>query len=108
MPRGYAPRNDERALVLAPPREDGRRQEQRPRFLAHRHFADLDLAAEIAENAPLALRSTRATLRAGLAEAIKAATDHEFSEQQWLMKTDDFREGVASVNERRPGKFTGK
>jgi enoyl-CoA hydratase/carnithine racemase len=65
------------------------------------------LAAEIAENAPLAIRSTRATLRAGLADAIRAATSHEFSQQHWLMKTDDFREGVTSVNERRPGRFTG-
>ncbi len=66
------------------------------------------LAAEIAANAPLAIRSTRATLRAGLADAIRTATNHEFSEQQWLMKTDDFKEGVQSVNERRPGRFTGK
>lgn len=66
------------------------------------------LAAEIAENAPLALRSTRATLRAGLPQAIKAATDHEFVEQQWLMRTDDFHEGVKAVSERRVGKFTGK
>jgi enoyl-CoA hydratase/carnithine racemase len=67
-----------------------------------------ELAAEIAENAPLAVRSTRLTLRGDLAAAVKAQTDHEFVEQQWLMKTDDFREGVKSVNERRPGKFTGK
>jgi enoyl-CoA hydratase/carnithine racemase len=67
-----------------------------------------ELAAEIAENAPLAIRSTRKTLRGDLAAAVKAQTDHEFVEQQWLMKTDDFREGVKAVNERRPGKFTGK
>ncbi len=66
------------------------------------------LAAEIAENAPLAVKSTRATMRAGLAEAVKAATDHEFKEQVWLMKTEDFREGVKSVNERRPGQFKGR
>ena len=65
------------------------------------------LAAEIAENAPLAVRSTRKTLRADLAAAVRTATDHEFSEQQWLMKTDDFKEGVKSVAERRPGNFTG-
>ena len=66
------------------------------------------LAREIAENAPLAVRSTRKTLRADLAAAVRAATDHEFAEQQWLMKTDDFREGVKSVAERRPGDFKGR
>lgn len=67
-----------------------------------------DLAASIAANAPLAVRSTRKTLRAELAAAVRKATDHEFVEQQWLMKTDDFREGVKSVNERRPGDFKGR
>ncbi len=66
------------------------------------------LAAEIAENAPLAVRSTRKTLRADLAAGVKAATDHEFAEQQWLMQTDDFKEGVKSVAERRPGNFKGR
>src|SRR5215467_887139 len=44
------------------------------------------LAAEIAEGAPLAVRSTRSTLRRGLADAVKAQTDHEFSEQSRLMQ----------------------
>jgi len=66
------------------------------------------LAVEIAANAPLAVRSTRKTMRADLAAAVKAATDHEFTEQQWLMKTDDFKEGVKSVGERRPGNFKGR
>jgi enoyl-CoA hydratase/carnithine racemase len=65
-------------------------------------------ATEIAANAPLAVHSTRKTLRAGLAESVKAATDREFAEQQWLMKTEDFREGVKSVAERRPGNFKGR
>lgn len=66
------------------------------------------LAASIAENAPLAVRSTRKTLRSDLAAAVRAQTDHEFVEQQWLMKTDDFGEGVKAVNERRPGDFKGR
>lgn len=66
------------------------------------------MAATIAENAPLAIRSTRKTLRGDLAAGVRAATDHEFSEQQWLMKTDDFKEGVRAVSERRPGEFRGK
>jgi len=65
------------------------------------------LAKEIAENAPLAVQSTRATLRAGLAEAVKSITDHEFIEQSRLRKTADYKEGVRAVAERRPGNFVG-
>ena len=66
------------------------------------------LAAEIAECAPLAVRSTRFSLRGGLAEAVKNRTDHEFAEQSRLMLTEDHREGVRAVNERRPGHFVGR
>jgi enoyl-CoA hydratase/carnithine racemase len=69
--------------------------------------AALALANEIAENAPLAVQSTRATFRAGVAEAVKAQTDHELKEQTWLRKTKDFAEGVRAVNERRLGNFVG-
>ncbi|MBW8813515.1 MAG: enoyl-CoA hydratase/isomerase family protein [Caulobacterales bacterium] len=70
--------------------------------------AALRLAAEIAENAPLAVVSTRKTLRAGLAEAVKARTDIEHREQAILRATEDFKEGVRSVAERRPGNFAGR
>jgi 2-(1,2-epoxy-1,2-dihydrophenyl)acetyl-CoA isomerase len=66
------------------------------------------LAADIALSAPLAVRSIRATHRGDLAEKVRAATEHEEAEQAWLMATADFREGVASVTERRAGDFTGK
>ncbi|MGH6957582.1 MAG: enoyl-CoA hydratase/isomerase family protein [Caulobacteraceae bacterium] len=75
--------------------------------LAELRTAALHLAGELAENAPLAVQSTRATFRAGLAEAVKAQTDHELVEQSWLRKTADFAEGVRAVNERRAGKFVG-
>lgn len=68
----------------------------------------LALAAEIGEGAPLALLSTRATMRQGLADAVKAQTDHEFKEQSRLFRTQDHREGVKAVSERRSGKFIGK
>ena len=68
----------------------------------------MSLAKEIAENAPLAVLSTRATVRAGLAEAVKKQTDHEFVEQARLMKTEDHREGIKAVSERRPGNFVGR
>jgi len=66
----------------------------------------LELAREIAENAPLAVQSTRATLRGELAARVKSQTDHEFREQEWLIKTSDFAEGVRAVSERRPGNFS--
>lgn len=63
------------------------------------------LAAEIAQNAPLAVEATRATLRAGLVEAFFSQTRHELTEQARLMATDDFAEGVRAVSERRAGAF---
>ena len=69
--------------------------------------AALALANEIAENAPLAVEETRATLRAELAERVKMQTDREFVIQSALRKTADFAEGIRAVAERRPGRFTG-
>jgi enoyl-CoA hydratase/carnithine racemase len=63
------------------------------------------LAAEIAANAPLAVEATRATMRGELAEGVRAQTEHERAEQDRLMKTADFREGIKAVGERRAGNF---
>lgn len=65
----------------------------------------LGLARELAENAPLAVESTRATLRQGLCQAVRDATIHELAEQTRLMRTEDFREGLRAVAARRPGQF---
>lgn len=70
--------------------------------------AALKLAEEISEAGPLAVAATRKTLRAGLVEAIQAAMRHEHAQQAILRETEDFAEGVRSVAERRPGKFTGR
>jgi enoyl-CoA hydratase/carnithine racemase len=65
------------------------------------------LAAEIAEAGPLAIVSTRETLRRGLAEAVQAATEREYQEQTWLRQTEDFREGTRAMAERRTPVFKG-
>jgi enoyl-CoA hydratase/carnithine racemase len=70
--------------------------------------AALMLAKEIAENAPLAIVSTRKTLRGDLAAAVRAQTEKEAAEQGWLRDTEDFKEGVRSVAERRAGNFQGR
>ena len=67
-----------------------------------------ELAAEMAACAPLAVQSTRATLRRALPEAVRAATEHEFAEQMKLAKTEDHKEGVRAVSERRAGVFHGR
>jgi enoyl-CoA hydratase/carnithine racemase len=66
------------------------------------------LAAEIAESAPLAIISTRKTMRGTLADRVKAATDHELKEQTWLRGTEDFKEGVKATAERRVANFKGR
>jgi len=65
------------------------------------------LATEVALSAPLAVRSIRATLRAGLLERVEHALEREASEQDRLRASDDFREGVAASIERRPPRFQG-
>jgi enoyl-CoA hydratase/carnithine racemase len=70
--------------------------------------AALRLAAEIAENAPLAVVATRKTLRAALAADVKAQTAIEHEQQTLLRASEDFAEGVRSVAERRAGNFVGR
>jgi enoyl-CoA hydratase/carnithine racemase len=67
-----------------------------------------ELAVEIAEAAPLAVRAIRATTRDGLADRVRAAMARELSEQQQLWPTADFAEGVKAAAERRPARFVGR
>lgn len=67
----------------------------------------IHFAAMIAENAPLAVVSVRATRRAGLADAVAEITRHELAEQQRLRGTADAEEGIRAVSERRAGRFIG-
>ena len=76
--------------------------------LAQVPAAAIALAAEIAENAPLAVQAMRATLRQGLADTVRDRMAHELAEQTIQRRTADFAEGVRAVAERRAGRFTGE
>ena len=64
-------------------------------------------AESIAASGPLAVRSIRATLRAGLVERVRLAMEHECAEQERLGTTADFAEGVRASAERRDPHFSG-
>jgi enoyl-CoA hydratase/carnithine racemase len=70
--------------------------------------AALKLAGEIAENSPLGLISTRMTMRGDLADRVLKATEHELKEQTRLRRTDDFKEGIKAMAERRVPNFIGQ
>ncbi|QRY34298.1 enoyl-CoA hydratase/isomerase family protein [Variovorax sp. PDNC026] len=64
------------------------------------------LAHEIATSAPLAVQSTRASLRAALAAQVREANRTELQAQRHQFASADFREGVAAMAARRQPVFT--
>jgi enoyl-CoA hydratase/carnithine racemase len=76
--------------------------------LAEVRSAATALATEIAQSAPLAVQSTRETMRRGFADEAERATERELTEQEWSRKTADFKEGVKAWAERRLPNFEGR
>ena len=68
------------------------------------------LAAEIASNAPLAVQSAKRMMRVGLSENFNdhVHVHHVFLQLLPLMRTQDFREGLASFLEKRLADFKGR
>ena len=67
--------------------------------------AAIAFAQEIAENAPIALMTVRAAMRGDIAEQVRMATDQESRDQYMCQQTNDHKEGVKAVAERRVGNF---
>lgn len=70
--------------------------------------AAIELATEISHCSPLGVVETRRTMRGDLAERVKAATDHELEVQNRLRVTEDFKEGVKAMTERRIPNWQGR
>lgn len=67
-----------------------------------------ELAAEVAAAAPLAVRWTRRSIYEGLSWDPKAAARREAHAQSRTLETEDFREGVAALLEKREPRFRGR
>ena len=70
--------------------------------------AAMSMAAEIAANAPLAVRASKRMMRHAMTEGLEDHVQRQYLALLPLFASKDFREGLASYLEKRPADFQGQ
>ena len=67
-----------------------------------------ELAGQLAELAPLAIRTLKTVLNRGIEAPLETALELERKAYAWLRSTHDYEEGVRSFVEKRPPRYQGR
>ena len=67
-----------------------------------------ELAGQLAELAPLAIRTLKTVLNRGIEAPLETALELERKAYAWLRSTHDYQEGVRAFAEKRPPKYIGR